>query len=559
MSLRPIRRALLSVSDKTGLVELAKVLVGFGAELISTGHTRKSLTDAGLKVTDIADVTGFPEMLSGRVKTLHPKVHGGILALRDNPQHADALKTHDIKPIDMVVCNLYPFRATVARQGSTHEEIIENIDIGGPAMIRAAAKNYQYVAVVSDPDQYQAVINELQANNGALSLATRDQLAADAFSLTAAYDSAVTAYFVHRMEKEDHGVMVSRWLGGSGIFWRGGELPSNLSLYMERRMPLRYGENPHQQAAFYVDPAWQWPGVATAESLHGKELSFNNLLDLDSAFNLVREFPQPAVAIIKHNNPCGAATGPSLEQAFRDAYAADPLSAYGGVIAFNRDVDVDTAMQITEPGRFVECIIAPEFADEAFEILTTRPTWKKNVRLLRTGPLASPLSPGGRGTGVRGDDPRTSTLDIRRVDGGFLVQTRDLGGDDFAKLKVVTKRQPTEFELADLRFAWLVCKHVKSNAIVLAKNGKVVGVGAGQMSRVDSVHLSVRKAGENAKGSVLASDAFFPFRDNVDQAAAAGVTAIVQPGGSMRDQDSIQACDEHNIAMVFTGVRHFRH
>jgi phosphoribosylaminoimidazolecarboxamide formyltransferase/IMP cyclohydrolase len=546
MSLRPIRRALVSVSDKTGLIELGKALAGFGVEIISTGHTRKAMTDAGLKVIDISDVTGFPEMLSGRVKTLHPKVHGGILALRDNPQHADALKTHDIKPIDMVVCNLYPFRATVARPGSTHEEIIENIDIGGPAMIRAAAKNYQYVAVVSDPDQYPAIINELQANSGSLSLATRDQLAADAFSLTAAYDSAVTAYFVHRMEKEDHGVMINRWLGGSGIFWRGGDLPSNLSLYMERRMPLRYGENPHQQAAFYVDPAWQWPGVATAEALHGKELSFNNLLDLDSAFNLVREFAQPAAAIIKHNNPCGAALAASLEQAFQDAYATDPLSAYGGVIAFNREVDYDTAMQITEPGRFVECIIAPEFADDAFEVLTTRPTWKKNVRLLRTGPLTK-------------DDGRSSTLDIRRVDGGFLVQTRDLGGDDFAKLKVVTKRQPSDAEMADLRFGWLVCKHVKSNAIVLAKNGRVIGVGAGQMSRVDSVHLAVRKAGEQAKGSVLASDAFFPFRDNVDQAAAAGVTALIQPGGSMRDQDSIQACDEHNLAMVFTGVRHFRH
>src|SRR5262249_24339451 len=312
------------------------------------------------------------------------------------------------------------------------------------------------------------------------------------------------------------------------------------------RMPLRYGENPHQQAAFYVDPAWQWPGVATAESLHGKELSFNNLLDLDSAFNLVREFAQPACAIIKHNNPCGAAMAASLEQAFNDAYAADALSAYGCVIAFNREVDYETAMQITEPGRFVECIIAPEFADDAFEVLTTRPSWKKNVRILRTGPLSK-------------EDGRSSTLDIRRVDGGFLVQTRDLGGDDFAKLKVVSKRQPTDAELADLRFAWLVCKHVKSNAIVLAKNGKLVGVGAGQMSRVDSVHLSVRKAGERSRGSVLASDAFFPFRDNIDDAAKAGVTAIVQPGGSMRDQDSIQACDEHGLAMVLTGVRHFRH
>jgi phosphoribosylaminoimidazolecarboxamide formyltransferase/IMP cyclohydrolase len=528
------------------LIELAKVLVGFGAELISTGHTRKSLTDAGLKATDISEVTGFPEMMGGRVKTLHPKVHGGILGVRDNPGHMKELEAQGIKPIDMVVCNLYPFRATVARQGSTHEEIIENIDIGGPSMIRAAAKNYRDVAVVSDPDQYAAVIAELQRNNGALSLATRDQLAADAFSLTAAYDSAITAYFVHRMEKEDHGVMVNRWLGGSGIYHRGGDLPSNLSLYMERRMPLRYGENPHQIAGFYVDPSWQWPGVSTAESLHGKELSFNNLLDLDSAFNLVREFTQPAAVIIKHNNPCGAAVSATLEEAFNLAYAGDPLSAYGGVIAFNRDVDSATAMQITEPNRFVECIIAPEFNDEAFEILTTRPTWKKNVRLLRTGPLTK-------------DEGRANTLDIRRVDGGYLVQTRDLGSNDFSKLQVVTQRKPTDAEMADLRFAWLVCKHVKSNAIVLAKNGHVAGVGAGQMSRVDSVHMAVRKAGEKSKDSVLASDAFFPFRDNIDMAAEAGVKAIIQPGGSMRDQDSIKACDEHGMAMVFTGIRHFRH
>jgi phosphoribosylaminoimidazolecarboxamide formyltransferase/IMP cyclohydrolase len=537
---------LLSVSDKTGLIDLAKVLSSFGVELISTGHTRKALGEAGLKVLDISEVTGFPEMMGGRVKTLHPKVHGGILAVRDNPQHLKELEGQGIKLLDMVVCNLYPFRATVARQGSTHDEIIENIDIGGPCMIRAAAKNFRDVAVVSDPEQYQAVIAELQRNNGALSLATRERLAHDAFSLTAAYDSAITAYFVHRQETEDHGVMVSRWLDGSGIYYRGGDLPSNLSLYMERRMPLRYGENPHQQAAFYVDPAWHWPGVSTAESLHGKELSFNNLLDLDSAFNLVREFDKPAAVIIKHNNPCGAAVADMLDQAFIDAYAGDPLSAYGGVIAVNQELDRKTAMQITEPGRFVECVVAPEFDDEAFEILTTRPTWKKNVRLLKTGPLGK-------------DEGRASTLDIRRVDGGFLVQTRDLGSDDFGKLQVVTKRKPSDEELADLKFAWLVCKHVKSNAIVLAQGSKVVGVGAGQMSRVDSVHMAVRKAGERSKGSVLASDAFFPFRDNIDLAAQAGVKAVIQPGGSMRDKDSIDACDEHGMAMVLTGIRHFRH
>lgn len=544
--LRTIRRALLSVSDKSGLVELAKLLADFGVELISTGHTRKTLQEAGLTAKDISDVTGFPEMLGGRVKTLHPKVHGGILAMREKADHLATLKEHGIEPIDMVVVNLYPFRATVARQGSTHEEIIENIDIGGPSLIRAAAKNHKDVAVVSDPDQYDGVIGELKANNGALSMRTRERLAADAYSLTAAYDSAITAYFVKRHKKEDPGSMVNRWLGGSGVYHRGGTLPSNLSVYMERRMPLRYGENPHQQAAFYVDPGEHRACVAVAEQLHGKELSFNNILDCDSAFNLVREFDQPAAIVVKHNNPCGAASADTLVEAFQKAYEGDPLSAYGGVLAFNRDLDAATADLIAEPNRFVECIIAPDFADDAIEILTTKPSWKKNVRLLRTGDIEK-------------EESKLQTLDFRRVDGGFLVQTRDQSGDDFANMKVATRRQPTKSELADLRIAWLVCKHTKSNAIVLAKDGMIVGVGAGQMSRVDSTHMAARKAGDRSKGSVLASDAFFPFRDNVDLAAAAGITAIVQPGGSIRDQDSIQACDEHQIAMVFTGVRHFRH
>jgi phosphoribosylaminoimidazolecarboxamide formyltransferase/IMP cyclohydrolase len=546
MSLRALRRALLSVSDKTGLIELARVLVGFGVELISTGHTRKALTDAGLTARDIADVTGFPEMLGGRVKTLHPKIHGGILALRDNDQHRKTVEEQGIGLIDLVVCNLYPFRATVARQNSTHEEIIENIDIGGPAMIRAAAKNYRDVTVITDPDQYPALVAELQTNAGAVRLETRERLAADAFSLTAAYDSAVTAYFVQRLEKTDPGYMVNRWLGGSSVYHRGGELPSNLSLYMERRHKLRYGENPHQTAAFYVDPGWQLPGVGTAEVLHGKELSFNNLLDLDSALHLVTEFTEPAAVVIKHNNPCGAAVAHNLVEAFNRAYAGDPLSAFGGILAFNREVDEETAWEITEPDRFVECIIAPEFSDEAFATLTTRPKWRNSVRLLRTGPLTE-------------ETARGPILDFRRVEGGFLVQTRDHGGDDFAQMKVVTKRSPTDAELADLRFAWNVCKHVKSNAIVLAREGAVVGVGAGQMSRVDSVHMATHKAGTRAKGAVLASDAFFPFRDNIDQAAAAGVTALVQPGGSVRDDESIRACEEHNMAMVFTGIRHFRH
>jgi phosphoribosylaminoimidazolecarboxamide formyltransferase/IMP cyclohydrolase len=523
-----IRRALLSVSDKTGLVELARALAEWGVELISTGGTRRALEEAGLSVQDIAEVTGFPEILDGRVKTLHPRIYGGILAVRDNPHHLATLEAQGIAPIDLVVCNLYPFEATLARPTSTHEEIIENIDIGGPTLVRAAAKNYHDVAIVTAPSQYRAVIDELRAHGGALSLATREQLAAAAFARVAAYDQAIRDYFQSRA---------------------GGEaLPSQLDLHFERRMPLRYGENPHQQAAFYIEPAYHHACVATARSLHGKELSFNNILDLDSAINLVREFDTPAAVVIKHNNPCGAAVAAHLEEAFRKAYEGDPLSAYGGILGFNRTVDEPTAQQVTEPNRFVECIIAPVFSPPAFALLTTRPSWKKSVRVLETGPLEA-----GNAQGV-------VRYDYRRVDGGLLVQTRDrTAADDFANLRVPTNRAPSDEELADLRFAWMVCKHVKSNAIVLAKSGMVVGVGAGQMSRVDAVHLAVRKAGDRGRGCVLASDAFFPFRDNIDEAAKAGVTAVIQPGGSLRDPDSIQACNEHGMAMVLTGIRHFRH
>jgi len=526
MSLRPIHRALLSVSDKTGLVDLARVLAGFGAVLVSTGGTRQALQAAGLAVQDISETTGFPEILDGRVKTLHPLVYGGILAVRDNTEHMATLQKQGISPIDMIVCNLYPFEATVARPGSTHEDIVENIDIGGPTLLRAAAKNYNDVAILSDPHQYAGVIEELQARAGALDLETRRRLAAAAFARVAAYDEAISRYFAGQAGPE--------------------QFPHRLNLSFERRLPLRYGENPHQQAAFYVDPGCRYACVATAKALHGKELSYNNLLDLDSALNLVREFAEPAAVVIKHNNPCGAALGSTLEEAFRKAYEGDPLSAYGGVLGFNREVEAATAQQITEPNRFVECIIAPGFSKEAFGLLTTRPSWRKSVRLIETGPLED-------------DGARAGAPDFRRVDGGLLVQTRDLSTEDFTKLQVATQRTPTARELADLHFAWVVCKHVKSNAIVLAKDAMVVGVGAGQMSRVDSVHLAVRKAGERSHGAVLASDAFFPFRDNIDEAARAGITAVVQPGGSLRDQDSIQACDEHNLAMLMTGVRHFWH
>jgi phosphoribosylaminoimidazolecarboxamide formyltransferase/IMP cyclohydrolase len=523
-----IRRALLSVSDKSKLVDLARVLGGFGVELISTGGTRKVLADAGLAVRDIAEVTGFPEIMDGRVKTLHPRVYAGILAVRANPEHMEVLKGHGIDTIDLVVCNLYPFAETVARPGSSHEEIVENIDIGGPSMVRAAAKNYHDVAVLTDPAQYSAVVEELRATGGALSLETRERLAAAAFAHTAAYDGAISAYFAGRQTTSDR------------LF------PDALDLHFKKRSSLRYGENPHQIAAFYNEPDSRHASVATAETLHGKELSYNNLLDLDSALNLVREFTEPAAAVIKHNNPCGAASGPSLAEAFRKAYEGDPLSGYGGVLGFNRTVDESTARQITEPNRFIECIIAPDYEEAALHLLTTRPTWKKNVRILRTGPLERTVAAG-------------QVLDFRRIDGGLLVQTRDVPADDFAAARVVTRRAPTEVEMPDLRFAWLVCKHVKSNAIVLARGGMVVGVGAGQMSRVDAVHIAASKARDRVQGSVLASDAFFPFRDNIDEAARAGVTAVVQPGGSMRDADSIQACDEHGLAMVFTGVRHFRH
>jgi phosphoribosylaminoimidazolecarboxamide formyltransferase/IMP cyclohydrolase len=527
MTLRAIRRALLSVSDKSGLIDLARGLQEFGVELISTGGTRKALAEAGLPVRDISEVTGFPEILDGRVKTLHPRVHGGILAIRDNAEHQATLQAQQIQPIDLVVCNLYPFEATLARAGSTHEEIVENIDIGGPSMVRSAAKNYHDVAIVTDPGQYGEVMAELRKNQGALPLELRERLASAAFARTAAYDRAIAGYFAGRTAAPE-------------------PFPQTLELAFQRRLILRYGENPHQSAAFYIDPACRYPCLAHAESLHGKELSYNNLLDLDSALNLVREFVEPAAVVIKHNNPCGAAVAASLDEAFRKAYEGDPLSAYGGVIGFNREVDAATANQLTEPNRFVECIIAPGFHPAALETLTTRPTWRKSVRLLRTGPLAETAE-------------RARALDVRRVDGGLLVQSRDLGTDDFGQLKVVSRRPPTDAELADLRFAWRVCKHVKSNAIVLARQGMVVGVGAGQMSRVDSTHMACRKAGERSRGSVLASDAFFPFRDNIDEAARAGVTAVIQPGGSMRDQDSIQACDEHGLAMVLTGIRHFRH
>jgi phosphoribosylaminoimidazolecarboxamide formyltransferase/IMP cyclohydrolase len=532
MELRVIRRALLSVSDKTGLVDFARELVTkYGVELIATGGTKKTLADAGLPVRDISELTGFPEILDGRVKTLHPAIYAGLLARRDKPEHMKTLSEHNLPEIDLVVCNLYPFEQTVAKPGVTEAEAIENIDIGGPCMIRAAAKNFSAVAVMTWPDQYEGLLEELAGNAGQTTSEWRRWRALEAFTHVSRYDAAISDHFSH---------VIGERLGATDRISR--EFPLRLSLALDAKSALRYGENPHQAAKFYVEPGITRPCVATAEQLHGKELSYNNILDLDSALNLAREFAGPACVVVKHNNPSGAATAATLAEAFRAAWDGDPQSAFGGILAFNRPVDADTASALIDPKakRFIECVIAPGYDPHALDALKK---WKEGVRLLRTGELVG---------GPQG-------LDYRRVDGGLLVQTRDVGADDPDKWKAVTKRAPTEDEFMALHLAWLVCKHVKSNAIVLAKGGAVVGVGAGQMSRVDSVEIAVRKAGERSRGSVLASDAFFPFRDNVDAAARAGVTAIAQPGGSVRDPDSIAACDEHGLAMLFTGVRHFRH
>jgi phosphoribosylaminoimidazolecarboxamide formyltransferase/IMP cyclohydrolase len=529
--LRPIRRALFSVSDKTGLVPFATELhKKYGVELIATGGTRTALTAAGLPVRDVAELTGFPEILDGRVKTLHPAVYAGLLAKRDKPEHLQTLAEHRLPEIDLVVCNLYPFEQTVAKPGVTEAEAIENIDIGGPCMIRAAAKNFDAVAVAVTPGVYELLREELATNVGHTTRDLRHTLAGMAFGLMQQYDTAIWKHFTYQP---------------AGDFVLPGQ-PKVPVPEMEPGNPLRYGENPHQQASFWFEKSITRPCVATAEQLHGKELSYNNILDLDSALNLAREFAESAAVVVKHNNPCGAATAGTLADAFLAAWAGDPLAAFGGILAFNRPVDPATAAALMDGQRFVECVIAPGYDPAALVALTR---WKKNVRLLKTGPLTG--QPQG--------------LDYRRVDGGLLVQTRDVGADDPATWQVVTKRPPTDAERAALRFAWLVCKHVKSNAIVLASGGvqprrsQVVGVGAGQMSRIDSTGIATRKAGDKAKGSVLASDAFFPFPDNVEAAAADGVTAIVQPGGSVKDADSIAACDTHGIAMLFTGVRHFRH
>jgi phosphoribosylaminoimidazolecarboxamide formyltransferase/IMP cyclohydrolase len=519
----PVRRALLSVSDKTGLVELARALVERGVHLLASGGTFAELTRAGLPVTEVSAYTGQPEILGGRVKTLHPKLHGGILARRDVPGDLEALAAQGIEPIDLVVVNLYPFEQTIAREGVGFEEAVENIDIGGPSLLRGAAKNHEHVAVLTAPDQYPRLIAELRERGGT-TLALRRELAAAVFERTARYDRAIAGY-------------LARSIGQAPLF----------APLFELRQQLRYGENPHQQAAFYVEPANRGPNLGTARVLHGKELSFNNLLDLDAALRLIRGFAEPAACILKHNNPCGAAVSASLAESFELAYEGDPVSAFGGIVGLNRTVDRATAERMSVPGRFIECVLAPGYDEDALSILTTKPTWKNSVRLIS---LEAPIGP---------DSPRPAGSDFRRVEGGLLVQDWDAVEADESAWTVATKREPTAEEWAALRFAWVVCAAVKSNAIVLAKGRQLVGVGAGQMSRLDSVRIAVEKAGERARGSVLASDAFFPFRDGPDAAAAAGVTALIQPGGSRRDSETFQACDEHGLAMILTGRRHFRH
>jgi len=522
------RRALVSVSDKTGLGPFVKELAALGFEILSTGGTRRFLEEQGVPVIDIATYTGFPEIMDGRVKTLHPKVHGAILGRPDLPEDARAIKDHGIVPFEIVVCNLYPFEATIARPDVTVAEAIENIDIGGPSMIRSAAKNHAYVAVVTSAAQYGPVIEALK--QGPLDEPFRRELAAAAFEMTARYDRAISNYMA-RLTSHTSAEAATHF-------------PDELSLRFRKVSGLRYGENPHQQAAFYVEPEAADATLARAKILHGKELSYNNLLDIDSAFAIAREFNDPAAVVIKHNNPCGCALGRSLAEAFDKAYAGDPVSAFGSVLAFSRPLDTDTADKLCEPNRFVEAIIAPGYEPAAFEALTTRPKWKNSVRLLECAALC---------------DARPNSLDYRRVTGGLLVQDRDEGDDPESEWKAVTKRQPSAAERDDLRFAWKVCRHVKSNAIVYAKGGMVVGVGAGQMSRLDSAWIAARKAESRSQGGVCASDAFFPFRDGVDEAAKAGITAVIQPGGSKRDEEVIAACDEHGMTMIFTGRRHFKH
>jgi phosphoribosylaminoimidazolecarboxamide formyltransferase / IMP cyclohydrolase len=520
--LTPVRRALLSVSDKTGIVEFARELKERGIELLSTGGTAKLLTDHGIAVKEVAEHTGFPEIMDGRVKTLHPKIHGGLLGRRGLDE--SVMQTHGIEPIDLLAVNLYPFAATVSRADCSYEDAVDNIDIGGPAMVRAAAKNHAFVTVVVDPADYRALLDELSANQGGTHVSMRQKLAAKAFAHTAQYDAMVSAYFTGA-------------IGGAGPTFS-----DELNLSFRKHSDLRYGENPHQQAAFYTDPRAIGASVTQARQVQGRELSFNNIADSDAALECVRQFDTAACVIVKHANPCGVARCATINEAYVRAHRTDPTSAYGGIIAFNRELDAVTASAIVER-QFVEVILAPSIADEAKQVLASR----DNVRVLITGDLSRPV---------------TQLLEYRSVAGGLLVQTRDTGAVRAQELRTVTKRPPTLAELDDLIFAWRVVKYVKSNAIVAVKDRATIGIGAGQMSRVISSKIAAMKAQEEGltlESAAIASDAFFPFRDGLDALAEFGITSIIQPGGSRRDAEVIAAADEHNIAMVFTGMRHFRH
>lgn len=575
MSLLKVKRALISVSDKTGIIEFAKELARFNVEIISTGGTAKTLRDSGLKVTDVSEVTGFPEMMDGRVKTLHPKIHGAFLALRENEEHQKAMQIHDIKPIDLVIVNLYPFQQTIEKEGVTLAEAIENIDIGGPAMIRSASKNYQDVLVVTNPELYDKVIEELKKNNGSVSFSLRQIFATLAYLTTSTYDAAIADYLTERLSDKEFELVEKFHPDADNPFYQmfksmefneenfdeedfdEDEFDDEIEDFSQNGHPqeeeqfpqydyvdfdkvsdLRYGENPHQKAALYVNDDGEIGGIANAELLHGKEMSFNNYVDANAAWDLVNEFSERACAIIKHTNPSGVGVGETNLEAYKRALTTDTVSAFGGIVAFNKTVDAESAKVVSDI--FTEVIVAPEFDEEALEILKQ----KKNLRILVADNLIE-----------RG-------LEYKQISGGFLVQEFDEYKLSESDLTVVTKRKPSEEEIRAMLFAWKVCKHVKSNAIVLTNENQTVGVGAGQMNRVDSVRIAgtrAERSGLEIKGTVLASDAFFPFRDGIDECAKLGISAIIQPGGSVRDEETIKAADEHNLAMVFTKIRHFKH
>ena len=525
---RPIHRALISVSDKDGLENFARQLRDHGVEILSTGGTYRALEAAGIPVVEVSAHTGFPEMMDGRVKTLHPMIHGGILAVRDNVDHAAAMDEHAIAPIDLVVVNLYPFEETIAKEGATRDECVEQIDIGGPSMVRSAAKNHKFVAIVTESDQYPELLAELQDNEGGLTDGFRRRLAQRAFARTASYDAAIAGW-LSRVDQEE---------GEAPAY------PERFTLAGKKVLDLRYGENPHQAAAFYRTEPCPEPCAAHAEVLNGKALSYNNLVDLDAAHALASEFSEPFVAVIKHTNPCGAAVAATISEALENAWSGDPISAFGSVLAFTRPLDLASATFLVEGNRFVEAIIAPEFDEDAFELLTRKPRWGKSVRLLSCGPFGP-------------DSQEQRQLMVKQMSGGFLVQDRD--GTCETEFEQVSKAAPTTEQLEELAFANRISKHVKSNAIVLTREKMVTGVGAGQMSRVDSVRIAAHKAGDRASGSVLASDAFFPFPDGVEAALDAGIVAVVQPGGSVRDEEVVAAADKGGVPMLFSGARHFRH